>query len=327
MLRFVVRWALLVAVLAAAAWLALGAGIDTSSIEAAVRDLGIFAPVMFVALFMLGTIAFIPGALFGLASGVLFGPAWGTVWNLVGGTLGATLAFLLARFMGGAWVAARAGERLRTILEGVESEGWRFIALTRLVPLVPFNLLNYALGLTRISLIQYVAATAVCMLPGAAAYAWLGYAGKAATEGDAAAIRYAALGLAALALVAFLPRLIRRLRKPASVGYLEAEELERRLHTAGAPAVIDVRERDEYEGELGHIPGSLNVPLAELPAQFERLRENGRSVVMVCRTDKRSMKAATALLAHGVRDITVLRGGMEAWVEGNRPSIDPALVR
>jgi uncharacterized membrane protein YdjX (TVP38/TMEM64 family) len=56
-------------------------------------------------------------------------------------------------------------------------EGWRFVALMRLVPLVPFNLLNYALGLTGISLSAYVLASAICMLPGTIAYTWLGYAG------------------------------------------------------------------------------------------------------------------------------------------------------
>ena len=75
-----------------------------------------------------------------------------------------------------------------------------------------FNLLNYALGLTRISLPHYVVATAICMVPGAIAFTWLGHAGRAAMEGDTAAIHYGLLGLAALAGVAFVPRLVRRIR-------------------------------------------------------------------------------------------------------------------
>jgi len=77
--------------------------------------------------------------------------------------------------------------------------------------------------------------------------------------------------------------------------------------------VVDVRERKEYEGEFGHISGSVNVPLAELPGQSAALREKGRSLVMVCRTDKRSAKAAAILQAQGLRDVVVLQGGMEAW--------------
>ena len=80
------------------------------------------------------------------------------------------------------------------------------------MPLVPFVLLNYALGLTRISLGAYVAASIVCMLPGAAAFTWLGYAGRSAAGGDLGAVKYALLGLGLLAAIAFLPRLIRRWR-------------------------------------------------------------------------------------------------------------------
>ena len=86
------------------------------------------------------------------SQGALFGPLWGTVVNLVGGTLGAALAFLAARYLAADWVARRAGGRLRQVVEGVEAEGWRFVALVRLVPLIPFNLAKYALGLRRIPL-------------------------------------------------------------------------------------------------------------------------------------------------------------------------------
>jgi uncharacterized membrane protein YdjX (TVP38/TMEM64 family) len=179
---------------------------------------------MFVGVFALETLLFVPGSIVGLTGGVLFGPLWGTVWNLAGGTLGATAAFLFARFIAGDWIAARAQGRLKAVLTGVETEGWRFVALTRLVPVVPFNVLNYALGLTRIPLSQYVLTTLVCMVPGTAAYAWLGHAGRAAMEGNGDALRYGALGLAALALVVFVPRLIRRL-KQQSVAFVSARDL------------------------------------------------------------------------------------------------------
>jgi uncharacterized membrane protein YdjX (TVP38/TMEM64 family) len=104
-------------------------------------------------------VAFLPGAVFGLAGGALFGPVWGSLWNLIGATLGATLAFLAARYTAGDWVARRTGARLKALVEGVEAEGWRFVAFVRLVPLFPFNLLNYALGLTRIRLDHYPGST------------------------------------------------------------------------------------------------------------------------------------------------------------------------
>jgi uncharacterized membrane protein YdjX (TVP38/TMEM64 family)/rhodanese-related sulfurtransferase len=308
-------WAF-IAVLGGAAlgWVLFQGELNASDIEAAMRQLGALAPLLFVGAFALATIAFFPGSIFGLAGGTLFGPLWGTLWNLAGATLGATFAFLFARFVAGDRIAARAGARLRILLEGVDAEGWRFVALTRLVPIVPFNLLNYALGLTRIPLAQYVLATLVCMVPGAAAYAWLGYAGRAAIAGDSAALRYGALGLAALALVAFLPRLVRRL-KQHSEPLMSLDDLKRSLTSEQPPLIVDVREQSEFDGPLGHIAGAINIPLGQLPAVGGDLGACTPPVVLVCRTDRRSAKAASILRALGVKNVKVLRGGMEAWTK------------
>jgi membrane protein DedA with SNARE-associated domain len=169
-----------------------------------------------------------------LAGGALFGPVWGTAWNLAGATLGATAAFLLARSIAGEWAARRIGGRLRRLIDGVTEEGWRFVALMRLVPLIPFNLLNYAFGLTGISLPVYVLTSALCMLPGAVAYTWLGYAGRSVAAGDLGALRYGLLGLGGLAMIAFLPRLFRRFRA-RDPAWIEADELQRRLAAGDGP--------------------------------------------------------------------------------------------
>ena len=132
---------------------------DPALLETAVRDLGPWAPLAHIALFTLATLLFVPGALFGLAGGALFGPLWGTALNLVGATLSATAAFLVGRYLAGNWVRRRAGPRLARLIAGVEAEGWRFVAFVRLVPLFPFNLTNYALGLTRIPLTNYILAS------------------------------------------------------------------------------------------------------------------------------------------------------------------------
>ena len=100
-----------------------------------------------------------PGTIFALAGGVLFGPYLGTFVNLFAATTGAALAFLIARYLASDWVIKKAGRRLAKIIEGVEQEGWRFVTLVRLVPLFPFNLTNYALGLTRLNFFHYVAAS------------------------------------------------------------------------------------------------------------------------------------------------------------------------
>ncbi len=298
---------------AAAAWLLTHREIiDLGSIELALRSLGFWAPAGFVAIYATGTVLFFSGALLSLAGGALFGPIWGTVWNLFGATLGATIAFLLARGIAGAWVARRLGERLRRLVDGVSAEGWRFVALARLVPLVPFNLLNYALGLTSISLPVYVVASFVCMLPGAIAYTWLGYAGRSAATGDISALRYGLLGLGVLATIAFVPRLLRRFRakEPA---WIETAELQRRLAAGDALVIVDVRQPEEFTAPPGHLPGAVNVPLAELADRTPDIAARKQSVVLVCKTDRRSARAATELLVAGLRDVAVLRGGTDGW--------------
>ena len=312
-------------IVAGALWLALNRDqLEPALIENAMRSLGRWGPAAHVALFTLATVLFAPGALFGLAGGVLFGPVWGTILNLAGATLGATAAFLVARYVAADWVRRKAGARLERLIRGVEAEGWRFVALTRLVPLVPFNLLNYALGLTRIPLVAYVLASAVSMLPGTLAYTWLGHAGREAVAGNDTAIRYGLMALALLAAVAFVPRLLRRLKGDlgggADVRWIEAGELAPRLAGGEAIAVIDVRGSGELAGPLGHIPEARNVPLDEVS---ERLRElsplSETPVVLVCMTDKRSARAAAVLDAAGFRDVRVLRGGMVRWNEAGLP--------
>jgi uncharacterized membrane protein YdjX (TVP38/TMEM64 family) len=122
------------------------------------------------------------------------------------------MAFLIARYFAGDWVARKAAGRLGRLIEGVEAENWRFVAFVRLVPLFPFNLTNYALGLTRITFVPYVITSFICMAPGGIAYTWLGHAGREAFDGDTSAIQWGLLALALLAAITFLPRLLRRLK-------------------------------------------------------------------------------------------------------------------
>lgn len=175
-----------------------------------IRGWGAAAPLAFIALYIAAAILFLPGSVATIAGGALFGPYWGTLFNLVGATLGASAAFLIARYLAGEWVQRRAGHRLGTLIRGVENEGWRFVAFVRLVPIFPFNLLNYALGLTRIPLVSYALATFLAMAPGAAAYTYLGFAGREALTGGGDPLRKGLLALALLAVAAYLPRLVRR---------------------------------------------------------------------------------------------------------------------
>jgi uncharacterized membrane protein YdjX (TVP38/TMEM64 family)/rhodanese-related sulfurtransferase len=315
------RLALWLLIAAVAVWLALNRDhLDPALIESAIHDLGLLAPLGHVVLFAVGTILFVPGAIFGLLGGALFGPLWGAVLNLTGAAVGATAAFLVARYAAADWVRRKVGGRLDRLIAEVEAEGWRFVAFVRLVPLFPFNLTNYALGLTRISLKHYVLASLACMVPGTLAYTWLGHAGREAAAGNMAAIRYGLIALALLAAIAFLPRLLRRLRGQERPRWVAVGELANRLKVAPGIAVIDVRGPDEFMGPLGHIADASNMPVGELPkrlVEIDALKD--RPVVLVCRTDKRSATAAMLLRDAGFRDVGVLRGGMEQWNQKGLP--------
>jgi len=193
---------------------------------------GDFAPLFFIVGYALAAVLFLPGSILTIAGGALFGPVAGTFYSLTGATMGATLAFVVARYLASDWVARRTGGRLAEFVRGVEAEGWRFVAFVRLVPLLPFNALNYALGLTRIPLGHYVIASYVAMLPGAAAYTYLGYAGREAFAGSDALMRHGLVALALLAAALFLPRLARRLR-PTSPAMTDVDALPTRHRTDG----------------------------------------------------------------------------------------------
>nr|VFJ58994.1 MAG: Uncharacterized membrane protein YdjX, TVP38/TMEM64 family, SNARE-associated domain [Candidatus Kentron sp. FM]VFJ62328.1 MAG: Uncharacterized membrane protein YdjX, TVP38/TMEM64 family, SNARE-associated domain [Candidatus Kentron sp. FM]VFK13243.1 MAG: Uncharacterized membrane protein YdjX, TVP38/TMEM64 family, SNARE-associated domain [Candidatus Kentron sp. FM] len=187
--------------------------LDAATLMGWITGAGAIGPLLFVALYGVATVFFVPGAMLTLAGGVLFGPVWGSLYNVTGATLGAGLAFLVARNLAADRVRTRIGNsRLGPLIRGVEAEGWRFVAFVRLVPLFPFVLLNYALGLTRIPFPHYLLASWVFMLPGAIAYTYLGYAGREALVGEENLIQKGLLALALLAAATFLPRLVRRLR-------------------------------------------------------------------------------------------------------------------
>ena len=179
-------------------------------IQAFVASLGTWGPVAFMLLYAVGPAFLVPGLPFDLAAGILFGPLWGTVYSLVGATVGATVAFLGARTVGREWTEEKLSGPLRKLKEGVDRGGWEFVAFVRLVPVIPFNLLNYALGLTRIGLVPYVLASFVFMAPAAAVYVYAGWAGGEAIAGEGTisqTLTRVLVALMALGVLALVPRL------------------------------------------------------------------------------------------------------------------------
>ncbi|MDP2708019.1 MAG: VTT domain-containing protein, partial [Burkholderiales bacterium] len=274
---------------------------------------GALGPVLFIALYTVATVLFLPGSVLTLAGGALFGPIWGTLYSLTGATFGATMAFLIARYLVQDWVRQHTGGILKKLLDGVDAEGWKFVAFVRLVPLFPFNLFNYALGLTRIGIAAYIAASFVFLFPGALAYTYLGYAGREAFAGGEGLIQKGLLALALLAIVAFLPRLVKRLRGTGE-GKISSAELKTRLEHGDDIAVLDVRPAKDYTGELGNIAGSLNIPIDELPKRLPELEPyRDRPLAVVCRTHRMSGKAVQLLREAGFKQALLLSDGILGW--------------
>jgi uncharacterized membrane protein YdjX (TVP38/TMEM64 family) len=319
--KTILRWLLGLVLLAAiVAAVTLREHFDAAALEHWVNSAGAAGPLLFMAVYALVTVLFLPGSVITLAGGALFGPVWGTLWNLTGATIGASLAFLVSRYLGADWVERRAGPRMKRLDEGVSAEGWRFVAFVRLVPLFPFNLLNYALGLTRIPFPAYVLATWIFMLPGAIAYTWLGYAGRQALAGGEGMIRNILIALALLAAVVFLPHFVRKLREKPM---LAVADLKRQLDGGEDVLLLDVRPAADFTGEQGHIAGARNVPLEELPARLAELEDRKqRPIRLLCRTDRRSAQAARLLAEAGFADARVIQGGMTAWRANGWPVAD-----
>jgi uncharacterized membrane protein YdjX (TVP38/TMEM64 family)/rhodanese-related sulfurtransferase len=302
--------------------------LEIAQLDRWVRDAGAWGPAVYMGAYALATVLSLPGALLTLAGGALFGPVWGAFYSLTGATIGATAAFAIARYAASDWVGRRAGGWTRSLIDGVETEGWRFVAFVRLVPFLPFNLLNYALGLTRIRLAHYVLASYVFMLPGALAYTYLGYAGREAMAGADHLLEKGLAALALLAAVAFLPRFVRRLRG-GSAGLagetFGAAELKARLDERQEILVVDVRTVADYAG--GHVPGAANIPVEALPQRISELKAwRDRPVAVVCRTNRRSGEAARQLREQGFRNVLLVNDGMLAWQQAGFPVDKPRRV-
>ena len=141
-----------------------------------ISGLGPLAPLIFIGMYIVAPILFVPGAILSIGAGTVFGLLKGTIYVSIGATLGATCAFLVGRYIARGWVAKKleGNGKFEAIDRAVAREGWKIVGLARLSPFFPFNLLNYAFGLTRIRLRDYFFATWAGMIPGIVMYVYIG---------------------------------------------------------------------------------------------------------------------------------------------------------
>lgn len=173
-----------------------------------VKHFGAWGIVLYIAVYAVATVLFLPGWIFTVGAGLTFGLLWGTVAAICGATIGATLAFVIARYIARGTISKRfaRNKQFTAIDKAIGKQGWKMVGLLRLSPLIPFNLSNYLFGLTAIELPSYIIASFVGMLPGTLLYVYLGTVGKLGLEaksggGHRSPIEYVFFGLGLVATI------------------------------------------------------------------------------------------------------------------------------
>jgi len=222
------RIAIAVAVIVALVLLGRAAGAYVATFAEWVNGLGAWGPAVFIAGYAIAVVAFVPASLLTLAGGAIFGIAKGTAYVFAAAVIGSSLAFLVSRYLARAAIERRlaGNEKFAAIDRAVREQGRHIVFLLRLSPAFPFNLLNYALGLTSVRFVDYLVA-ACGMLPGTLLYVYSGkavgdvaaLAGGAARERGASDYALLAIGLLATAVVTtIVTRIARRALAQATSG-------------------------------------------------------------------------------------------------------------
>jgi len=183
---------------------------NVDKLDAWFDSLGLWAPLIFILVWIVACVFFLPGLPVTIVGALVFGPVWGTVYSSIGATLGAAAAFLVGRYAARGMVEGllRKNKALQKIDDGVERQGWRMLMITRLVPLFPFNAQNYVYGLTKISLPTYIVVSFICMLPAGIAFNFM--AGSVRTGEFGKFLVYLAVGAIVLVIVSLIPGWIKK---------------------------------------------------------------------------------------------------------------------
>lgn len=222
------KFALLLALVAAAAlafhFSPLGRSVSLASLRAWLESVRArwWAGPAFALLYTAGCLAAVPGSPMSVAGALAFGPWWGILWVVAGSNLGLNATFLVSRFLGKGWIDQKLhGRRLDDLNARLAEHGLLRVLQLRLIPAIPFNLLNYACGLTRVRWRDYALGSFLGMLPLNIAYVWAaGAVGEALLSSDpspaARRAKYLSLGLALalFAVVSCIPLIVKRFRRP-----------------------------------------------------------------------------------------------------------------
>lgn len=169
-IKFLLLIAFIISVIASIKLSGFDRYMDQESLRVWISSYGAWGPIAYIILYSIAPSLMLPGLPITVAGGIMFGPLYGTIYTSIGATIGASMAFLISRYLGRGWVEAMIKDRWKSLDAEVDRQGWKIVAFTRLIPLFPFNILNYAFGLTKIRFSQYFWASFIFMLPGIVAY-------------------------------------------------------------------------------------------------------------------------------------------------------------
>jgi uncharacterized membrane protein YdjX (TVP38/TMEM64 family)/Fe-S oxidoreductase len=189
--------------------------ISTEGILDFIKQYKVAAPLLFIFAYAIGPSLFIPSLPFTLGAGFLWGPFWGVIFSITGATSGASVAFLVSRYLMGNTIKERFGyERWKWLQEKVERHGWKAVAFARLLPVLPFPVLNYMFGVTPIPFFHYLWSTFVFMLPACIAYVAFGSSmGELILKGN---LKGLVIGIIVASIAMLLPFALKPLVKKVS---------------------------------------------------------------------------------------------------------------
>lgn len=205
--------------------------LQQEKLQALVASYGALAPAIYILIYALAPVLFLPGLPITIVGGIVFGPFWGVVYTITGATIGASLAFLVARYGARDWISAKlTGPKWEKLDSEVAQHGWKVVAFTRLIPAFPFNLLNYAFGLTGIPFLHYAVTSFICMLPGCIAFIVFSSSLLGLLKGKVSPTGL--LGIALVVLVSLLPVAYRKFKGRQAVE-VEAEVVQQQTEGVG----------------------------------------------------------------------------------------------
>ena len=185
---------------------------NVPKIKTWVASFGAIAPLVYIGLYLVSTVFFLPGSPVTVLAGFVFGPLWGVFYASIASIISVSAAFLIARYVARdlveSWIKDNA--QFRKIDEQVEEQGWRILMFTRLVPIFPFNLQNYAYGLTSIRFSTFVIVSAIFMLPGTAVFVQLGGAFVSGEGNIGKTLLYLGIAGVLMLVLSLIPKLLRK---------------------------------------------------------------------------------------------------------------------